>query len=203
MRNTLHSYQELNSWLHRSNAAAKLFAAILIILITTLFTPGYWPGIIFVTTVLISIATSARLHWPALLKRLLLLETLAIGIALLPLLQGRGLELFIFSLARISLCLFTMILLSSTTRFADILSVLWQLKIPALLITTLALMYRYLFLLQEEMQSLNRARNSRTFTPQRQLIWRLNADLLAQLFIRSSERAERIYGAMKARGWKG
>jgi cobalt/nickel transport system permease protein len=198
----LYGYQEKNSWLHRAAANQKLFAAIAVIVLISLIPRGYWPGIGGIFIALCSIAISAKLNGKFILKRLLMLEFLAIGIALLPLLQGHGIELFLFNLARISLCIFSMLILSSTTRFNDILNVLWQLRIPSLLITTLALMYRYLFLLQEEMHSLNRARNSRTFSSRRSLKWHLNASILSQLFIRTTERAERIYGAMKARGWK-
>ena len=72
----------------------------------------------------------------------------------------------------------------------------------ALLVVTLALMHRYLFVLVDETARLRRARRSRTFTTGRVFGWRLTATVAAQLFIRTSERAERVYAAMCARGWK-
>ena len=75
-------------------------------------------------------------------------------------------------------------------------------RVPALLVTTLSLMYRYMFVLLDEGQRMRRARLSRTFTGRRARSWRARASVLGQLFIRSSERAERIYGAMCARGWR-
>jgi len=63
-------------------------------------------------------------------------------------------------------------------------------------------MYRYLFVLVDEAQRMKRARASRTFTVRRGRSWRTLATVVSQLFIRASERAERIYGAMCARGWK-
>jgi cobalt/nickel transport system permease protein len=199
----LNVYQSTNSWLHNVSAGYKMLGALFIIVMTVTQHPGNWLAIGLIILLISAITFSARLNWQPLLHRLLMLEILALGIALLPLLQGNGIELFLYSLTRISICLFTMIVLSSTTRFADILKVLLDLRIPPLLITTLALMYRYLFLLQDEMHTLNRARRSRTFSENKSLIWQVNANLLAQLFIRATERAERIYGAMKARGWKG
>lgn len=198
----LHSYQEIDSWLHRLPANVKLIAAIAMIVLTTLIPKGNWLGLSIVFALLFCTTLSARLNSKVIGKRLLFLEFFAVGIAVLPLLQGHGFEVFLFNLTRISLCIFSMLILSSTTRFTDLILVLWILHVPSILITTIALMYRYLFLLQEEMQSLNRARNSRTFTTNRSLKWHLNANILAQLFIRTTERAERIYGAMKARGWK-
>jgi energy-coupling factor transporter transmembrane protein EcfT len=49
---------------------------------------------------------------------------------------------------------------------------------------------------------MRRARNSRTFHRGRRLRWQTLATVVGQLFVRSSERAERIYDAMCARGWK-
>jgi len=82
------------------------------------------------------------------------------------------------------------------------LRVLRQMRVPALLITTLALMFRYLFVLADETQRMRRARASRTFARGRGVAWRTLATVAGQLFIRASERAERIYDAMCARGWK-
>jgi cobalt/nickel transport system permease protein len=63
-------------------------------------------------------------------------------------------------------------------------------------------MYRYLFVLIDEAERLNRARSSRTFSASRLRRWHTLASLIGQLFVRSTERAERIYAAMSARGWK-
>ena len=73
---------------------------------------------------------------------------------------------------------------------------------PALLLTTIALMYRYLFVLIEEAERMQRARTSRTLRARRAHAWRSTAALAGQLFLRSTERAERIYAAMCARGWR-
>jgi len=94
------------------------------------------------------------------------------------------------------------ILLNSTTRFTDLLQVFRRLRVPALLVATLALMHRYLFVLAAETVRLRRARRSRTYAAGRWAGWQLTATIAAQLFVRTSERAERVYAAMCARGWK-
>jgi cobalt/nickel transport system permease protein len=111
-------------------------------------------------------------------------------------------EVFTLILVKSTLCLFTMILLANTTPFSEILGVLRRLRFPAVLITTLALMYRYLFVLIDEAERMKRARLSRTFAPRRARTWVSLSTLIGQLFVRSSERAERIFHAMTARGWK-
>ena len=105
---------------------------------------------------------------------------------------------------RSTLCLLTMVLLSNTTPFSAILQVLRRVRVPGLFVTTLALMYRYLFVLVNEAERMHRARASRTFTRKssRHHLWRALGTVIGQLFVRSTERAERIYAAMLARGWK-
>jgi cobalt/nickel transport system permease protein len=98
--------------------------------------------------------------------------------------------------------LLTVILVSNTTPFSRILRVLKSMRVPALLITTIALMHRYLFVLMDESERMRRARASRTFARTRRFHWHTLATVVGQLFIRASERAERIYDAMCARGWK-
>jgi cobalt/nickel transport system permease protein len=95
-----------------------------------------------------------------------------------------------------------MMLLTNTTPFADVLGVLRRVGTPGLLVTVLALMYRYLFVLIDEAERMQRARRSRTFTPRRHRVWKSWSTVIGQLFVRSTERAERIYAAMTARGWR-
>jgi cobalt/nickel transport system permease protein len=95
-----------------------------------------------------------------------------------------------------------MILLSSTTPFSALLDVMKRARVPDILVSTLALMYRYLFVLMDETQRMRRARASRTFRTERAWRWRTLATVVGQLFVRSTERAERIYAAMAARGWR-
>lgn len=95
-----------------------------------------------------------------------------------------------------------MVLVSNTTAFSEMLGVLRRVRVPSLLITTLALMHRYLFVLVDETGRMQRARASRTFARGHRARWQTLATVLSQLFVRASERAERIYAAMCARGWK-
>ncbi len=151
---------------------------------------------------LVAVAVLSTIPPWFLLKRLLLLEPFVIGVAILTLFRPGGEEVFTLILVKSTLCLFTMILLANSTPFSEILGVLRRLRFPAVLITTLALMYRYLFVLIDEAERMKRARLSRTFAPQRARTWVSLSTLIGQLFVRSSERAERIFHAMTARGWK-
>ena len=135
-------------------------------------------------------------------QRLLLVEPFVLGLAVLTLLQPGGWMVFLGIVVKSTLCLLAMVLLASTTPFAELVQVLRRLRVPALLVTTVALLYRYLFVLSDEIERMNRARHSRTFIRHRWRTWQTLASVIGQLFVRSTERAERIYAAMCARGWR-
>lgn len=198
----LSPYQHGSSRVHRLPAALKFATALSCVLLVVLLPRGAWLSYGAIATGLVIIAFGAGTDLRQLALRVLLLEPFVIGIALLALLRPGGWPLFLSIMAKSTLCLATMVLLTATTRFSDLLGVLWRARVPALLVTTLALMYRYLFVLVEEMERMQRARRSRTFRRDRAAAWRGSAQVAGQLFVRSSERAERVYLAMCARGWK-
>jgi len=71
------------------------------------------------------------------------------------------------------------------------------------MIMILSFMYRYLFVMVDEVIRMRQARDSRNFGGKR--IWQLKiiGNMVGTLFIRSYERGERVYGAMVARGFEG
>jgi len=144
----------------------------------------------------------ARIPFGYLGRRLLWMEPFVLGVGVLTLLQPEGWKVFLGIVVKSTLSLVTMVLLANTTPFAEILRVLRRVRVPGLLVTTLALMYRYLFVLVDEGERMHRARAARTFDQRRWHGWTTLATVVGQLFVRSTERAERIYAAMCARGWK-
>ncbi len=198
----LDHFSRLDSPLHRLPAAVKLATAVGMVVALLLVPTGAWVLLGVAAALLLGLAGLSGIPWRFLLRRLAMLELFVVGGALMTLLQPGGWRLCLFLVAKCTLCLLIMVLLSNTTPFAEILRVLKAARMPALLVTTLSLMYRYLFVLVDEAQRMKRARLSRSFTPQKTGLWWAGATVLSQLFIRSSERAERIYGAMCARGWR-
>lgn len=198
----LSPYHHRRSVIHRLPALPKVLLAVAIVLAIVLLPRAAWLAYAGTALGLLAAAAASRVPLAALGRRLLVVEPFALGIALLAFFQPDGARIALTLLARSTLCLFCMVLLTSTTRFVDLLRALRQIRLPALLLTTLALMHRYLFLLFEETARLRRARRSRSFVTGRRHAWRTSAGVAAQLFVRTSERAERIYLAMAARGWK-
>ncbi len=198
----LDKWSRLDSPVHRLPAAAKLVATLALVL--ALVAVPLHDGWFFAVVALALSVTAAISRIPArfLLGRLLFLEPFVLGIVLLSFLQPGGGRIALAMALRSTLCLATMILLTNTTRFSDLLLVLRSARVPALLLATIALMYRYLFVLIDEAERMQRARASRSLRPGRAHAWRSLAALAGQLFLRSTERAERIYAAMCARGWQ-
>jgi cobalt/nickel transport system permease protein len=102
------------------------------------------------------------------------------------------------------------ILLVSTTRFPDLIHALEHLRVPSILTTIIAFLYRYLFVLTDEVYRMLRARESRSgaVTGARSgggVLWRakIAGNMAGQLFLRSYERSDRIYNAMLSRGYVG
>jgi cobalt/nickel transport system permease protein len=125
-----------------------------------------------------------------------------LGTAVLTLFQPDGGWVVLSVLIKTTLCIVTMILLANTTPFTELLHVLKRLHVPSLLVTTIALMYRYLFIVLDEAQRMRRARRARTFTRMPTRGWGNLSAVLGRLFVRAHDRSERTYAAMCARGWK-
>ena len=86
----------------------------------------------------------------------------------------------------------------------ELLTTLLRWRCPALLVAMLSFMYRYIFILWDELARLRNAREARDFGGGSLMMrWTTNAQLIGLLLLRSMERAERTHQAMLARGWDG
>ena len=198
----LDRYSRLRSPVHRCPAGWKLGSALAFVFLVVL-TPQALRWLFILEAIgLGAVVVTTRIPLRYLGQRLLLMEPVVLGLAVLTFLQAGGGAVFLGIVIKSTLCLLTMVLLAGTTPVAELLAVLRSARVPALLVTTVALLYRYLFVLLEETERMNRARRSRTFTRHRLQTWKTLANVIGQLFVRSTERAERIYAAMCARGWK-
>ena len=192
----------LESPVHRLPATGKVVAALMIVLAITAIPTRHAVYLVIPAAILSVCLILARLPARLLLRRLAMLEPFALGVALLAFFQPGGWRIVLILLAKCTLCFLAMILLSATTTLSQLLSVLRRFRVPSLLITTMLLMHRYLFVLLEESQRMRRARAARTMKPGRQFAWRNLSTVIGQLFIRSVDRADRVYAAMCARGWR-
>jgi cobalt/nickel transport system permease protein len=198
----LDRYSRLESPIHGITVSVKLTILVLL-LVAIVTTPiSLYTAFAVVAIMLLVVAFVSRIPLMFLVRRMLLLELFVVGAAILSLLQPNGIAVFTTLVVRGTLCLLAIVLFSNTTPFSGLLELLRNWRVPHLLITLLALLYRYLFVLVDELGRMQRARTSRTFTGKRAVVWPSLASVVSQLFVRSTERAERIYAAMRARGWQ-
>jgi len=114
-----------------------------------------------------------------------------------------GLAILWNTLAKSWLSALSMILLSSTTRFPDLLKGLERLGVPKVMVMILSFMYRYIFVLVDEAMRMQQARDSRNFGGGWAWQAKTIGNMIGTLFVRTYERGERTYGAMVARGFDG
>ena len=223
----LDRYLEGRSWFHSADARIKLVMALGFIFATTSIPPGKWIGFAAMLALVWLAAGISRVG----LLRVFLRSLVAIPfilIALPTVFTKPGLPLFELNLALFTLTgtlegldFFLSVLLKSwasvtaavvltaTTPPLRLLEALRALRVPAILVAIVMLMYRYLFVLVDEAQSLMRARTARSAAigPKSggSLVWRAKSagGMAGSLFIRTLDRSERIYMAMLARGYDG
>jgi len=121
-----------------------------------------------------------------------------------------GLLRFVSIVIRSWLSVQMAILLVAVTEFPKIIHALTHLRVPAIITTIISFLYRYLFVLTDEVMRLLRARQARSGASAGRksggsLQWRarIAGHMAGQLFLRSYERSDRIYNAMLSRGYKG
>jgi cobalt/nickel transport system permease protein len=92
----------------------------------------------------------------------------------------------------------------ATMTFATLGHTLSKFKLPEKLVFLLMITYRYIFVIQQEYQKIIRSIKIRGFKPKTNLhTYKTFAYVIGMLLIKASERADRVYNAMRCRGFKG
>lgn len=105
-------------------------------------------------------------------------------------------------IARFLLTTSAALILIATTGMTGVCAGLERLGLPSILATQLLLLYRYIFVLAEEVMRLGRARDLRSFAG-KGLGPRTYASIIGHLLLRTLARAQRVYDAMQCRGFDG
>ncbi len=222
---TFDRYLEGASAVHRLDPRVKVLVALGFILGVALLPDAAWMAYGAAALLIAAATVAARLSPGLVVRRSLLgLPFLLAAVTVLFTVPGRalwsgpwglaltdaGLMRFGSIVARSLLSIAAAVLLTATTRFPDVLHALRHLRVPAVLVGIIAFMYRYLFVLVEEVQRLLRARAARSARlPGTKgggsLGWRaaVVGHMAGQLLVRSLDRSDRVYQAMQARGYRG
>jgi cobalt/nickel transport system permease protein len=236
--NAFDRYHESQSFLHRLDPRVKVVTTLAFILSNALLPDGAWIafGLSWLFLLLANRLSGLGIGF-TFRRSLVVLPFTLIAITVLFSLPGKplstfhfliwdltitdaGLLRFISILIRSWLSVQMAILLVATVRFPDLIHALEHLRVPSILTTIIAFLYRYLFVLADEVFRLLRARESRSAgRPNKNrddvragarrsggsLAWRARVagNMAGQLFLRSYERSDRVYNAMLARGYAG
>jgi cobalt/nickel transport system permease protein len=120
-----------------------------------------------------------------------------------------GLEHFAAIMFRSWLSVLMASVLTATTESDHLLRAVRSFGVPRLLVSTIAFMWRYVFVIAEEAHRLLRARESRSARVSKEsggsIAWRgrVAGSMVGSLFLRSLDRSERVYLAMQSRGFDG
>jgi cobalt/nickel transport system permease protein len=215
----LDHHSRIDSPIHRLDARAKIIVFFTFILVGVSSPPTSFSLFAFLSVGLVTITLVARLPLGHMVKKVcIILPFLFFVVLSIPFMKRAGEETFIFwglsvsksgllilwnVLVKASLGVFSIILLYSTTTFPKLVKGMEQLRLPRVFTVLFSFMYRYSFILVDEVQRMKRARDSRCFGGA--WLWQVKAigHMVGTLFVRSYHRGERVYLAMLSRGYDG
>ncbi len=109
---------------------------------------------------------------------------------------------FFSILLRFLLTVSAALILIALTGFNAVCQALKRLGVPRPFVVQLLFFYRYIFIVVDEAERMEMARSMRSFDS-RSMAFRTFSSIIGHLLLRSLDRAERIYLAMRSRGFDG
>ena len=177
-----------------------------------------WPAYVACAAVLAAVAVTGRVPAREIWRRARFILPLVLLVGLfLPFVRdgGRqwdlgpltihqqGLEVFGAVAAKATIGTVSAVLLGVTTTFPSVLRGLEAMRLPRLFVLIAAFMYRYLFVIVEEVGRMRAALAARAYRPRHALQAGALGRVATAMFLRTYARGERVYHAMLARGYRG
>jgi len=225
----LEQYQNIQSPIHKLHARVKIVFTLVFIVALNLLSPRAWPGFILFFSLILSVIILSKVDLRVVMKRSLVAIPFVLsaiplvfwgpaptldwnipGLITIPV-SPAGVERCLSIMVKAWISVLAAVFLTATTDSHALISGLRQLGVPAILISIIELMWRYLFVMVDEVTRLIRARNSRSTVVNHghhaggSVFWRagVTGNMAGSLFLRSIERSERVYAAMLSRGYNG
>jgi cobalt/nickel transport system permease protein len=209
---------DLASPVHRLDPRAKV-VGLLAVTVVAVSTPlALWPVLAACGLALAAVAAVARVPAATLWRRgRIVLVPVALVAVVAPLVRTGGWTASVGPLtvheagvasfgtvaAKALIGVVAAVLLGATTAFPSLLRGLEALRLPRLMVLIAGLMYRYLFVVVEEVARMRDALASRAYRPRNALQAGPIGRAAGTLFLRSYLRGERVHLAMLARGYDG
>jgi cobalt/nickel transport system permease protein len=204
------------SAIHRLDPRAKIVTFVTITVVAVSAPLDRWPVYVVCAAALVTLAAVARVSPRDIWRRgrWVLPLVLMVGI-FVPLVRsgGTSYELGPLTVHEAGLAVFaavavksiigvcSAVLLTATTSFPDVLGGLQAMRMPSVLVLIASLMYRYMYVIVEEVGRMRAALSARAYRPRNALQAGAIGRLASSLFLRSYERGERVHLAMLARGY--
>jgi cobalt/nickel transport system permease protein len=204
--------------IHRLDPRAKTLGLVGVTLVAVSAPPRHWPVYAGAAAALAAVAAIARVTPRDLWRRVRVVLPLVLAVgALVPFSRSggetwalgpltaseAGLVVFAGVAAKAAIGTTSAALLAATTPFPSLLRGLEALRVPRLLTLVAAFMYRYLFVIGDEVARMRLALAARGHRPRHLLHGAAVGRVATALFLRSHARGERVYLAMAARGYRG
>jgi cobalt/nickel transport system permease protein len=209
-------YLHRHTVVHSLPSHLKIIAALSFILIVVSTPVTQWGAFIAYFLWLIVVVRIAQIPYGTLFKRALIEIPFIFFAILMPFFgSGETIQVGPFELYREGLIagagivvkgtlgVMTAIILSTSTTAREILRGLERLRLPVLMVQIASFMLRYVNVVNDEMERMKIARESRGFEATGMKSWRVLATAAGALFIRSYERGERVHLSMLSRGYEG
>ena len=210
---SLEQLADQNTYIHSLHPFVKLCGALTYIIAVVSFDRyafGHLVPYIFYPIILMALA---EIPYSILLKRVLVALPFCLFAGLSNIIFDRTPKLYVANIAvsggvlsfctimfRTFLCVMAVLILVSTTPFTQLSAQLRRFKVPEILVTIFEMTYRYIGALLLEVSSMYTAYMLRS-NRKKGLEMRHMGSFVGQLLLRSFDRAERVYNAMKCRGY--
>jgi len=200
----LDQYSSIPSIINRLDSRVKISALVIFILIVILTPQDAWRAFLLYGGLILILIFLSKIPPLFILKRSFTILPFVLMTALfIPFMKENGIVVFRNIIIKAYLSILCVTLLISSTKFYSLLKALERFKIPKSIIMILSFMYRYIFVVYDGLLKMKQARDSRMCRASRWLHLKTNAFIIANLFIKTYERAEAVYLAMCARGFDG
>lgn len=199
-------YSDKDLPIHRLNPTLKLIAAIIFLFVIVLTPPRFFMIFFAYLAVISSLIFISKISLKLVLKRIVMILPFILMVTVfVPFMkEGRqGLLILWNVFAKSILSILLVTVLMSTTRFNVLIHAMGHLKVPALFLMILQFMYRFIFVIFDELMRARMAKEARSVGGSRLHHIKALAYMLGGVFIKSFERAEDVYLAMCARGYRG
>ncbi|MGK7312002.1 MAG: cobalt ECF transporter T component CbiQ [Candidatus Longimicrobiales bacterium M2_2A_002] len=214
----LDQYAHIDSPVSRRSPTVRVLGTVVIALGAALLPLGAWAQMAALGALVLGLAAAARIPPGGFVVRLAppLGFVLLVSVAVLFLAPGEALVRlgpltvtdagalrFGSVLGRAAVALGAAVVLVSTTPFDELVRALRTLRLPEAVTTSLGLAYRFLYILNDEVDRMRRAARSRNASEGAAPRRRLLTGIAGAALRRSFDRSERLHRAMLARGFTG